>query len=148
MSKPSSSDQDPKKIRISNFIRTKNDPKPDPIDWETLYKQSFIEQIKNEATHITKRQSYEKHDPDEIDNIIMKKDPNTYDYTSNDFWNLGKYRIDQLITTHGPIIFNHYNPKSKEKTKFKPALLATYLQVKYPLVTIKPAQYTRARCDP
>ena len=72
----------------------------------------------------------------------MKKDPNTYDYTSNDFWNLGKYRIDQLITTHGPIIFNHYNPKSKDKSKFKPALLATYLQVKYPLVTIKPAQYT------
>ena len=68
----------------------------------------------------------------------MKKDPNTYNYSSNDIWNLGKYRLENILITNGNRLFYHYNPDSKQKDQFLPALLATYLQVIHPVLTIRP----------
>lgn len=93
-----------------------------------------------EHLRITQRKHYEKYDNVEIRDILLKKDPNIYNYSSNDFWNLGYYRLEDLIARVGNKIFYHYDDKKKTKTIFKPALLSTYLQLKHPIITIKPTQ--------
>ena len=93
-----------------------------------------------EARRIDLRKEYQKYDEAEIETILLKKDWLTYNYSSQDLWNLGKYRIDGLIISARELIFYHWDSKKKSKSNFKPALLSTYLQTKYPIVTIKPTQ--------
>jgi len=106
-------------------------------------KELFKQRLALEAENINRRQEYQKYDPIEIDAVLMKQDPNIYNYSSNDLWNLGTYRIKELMTKGGTSIFYHYDTKKKTKSIFKPALLSTYFQVKYPIVTIKPTTYNQ-----
>ena len=81
-------------------------------------KANIMGQLEKEAVHITAKQKYEMYDDKEIDLVLMKKDPNTYDYSSQDLWNLGKYRLESLFNSHETIIFNHIDPKKNTKTVF------------------------------
>ena len=101
-------------------------------------KRMLEERLEAESMRITKRRHYEKYDDLELTNVLLKQDPLTYDYSSNDFWNLGYYRLEELTMKHGSSIFYHWNQKKKAKASFKPALLSTYLQLRHPIVTIKP----------
>ena len=101
-------------------------------------KRIVEERLQAESLRITQRKHYEKYDDDEITSVLLKQDPNIYGYSSNDFWNLGYYRIEDLIAQSNTMLFYHYDKKKKNKSIFKPSLLSTYLQLKYPIVTIKP----------
>ena len=107
------------------------------------YKQQVSMRVALEAENIRRRADYQKYDPKEIDTILMKVDPYTYNYTSDDLWNLGLYRIKELMIRTGTAIFYHYDHKKKTKSILKPALLSTYFQIKYPIVTIKPETYNQ-----
>jgi len=103
-------------------------------------KQLISERLAQETENVNKRQEYQRYDPIEIDAVLMKQNPNIYNYSSNDLWNLGIYRIKEIMIRAGTAIFYHYDKKKKTKSIFKPALLATYLQLHHPIVTIKPTQ--------
>lgn len=100
------------------------------------------ERLQFENLRTTQRKHYEKYDDQEITAVLMKKNPLIHDYTSNELWNLGYYRIQNIIITTDSAIFHHYDKKKKTKTIFKPALLSTYLQLKHPIITIKPTTIT------
>jgi P4 family phage/plasmid primase-like protien len=106
-------------------------------------KRNVEGQLEKAAVLIDKRQNYERYDTKEIDLVLMKKNPGTFNYSSNDLWNMGKYRINGVLASHGTLIFNHWDPKKKEKNNFKAPLLATYLQIIHPIVTIRPEQYSQ-----
>lgn len=103
-------------------------------------KKILYERLAKEADNIDRRLDYQKYDQEEIDTVLMKVDPHTYNYSSDELWALGQYRIKELLIRAGTDLFYHYDTKKKTKSIFVPALLSAYLQIKYPIVTIKPTQ--------
>jgi len=107
-----------------------------------ITREELKRKLSIEARRIELRQEYQKYDKADLD-FLIKKSPDHHNYSSNDFYNLGKWNLDNLIISHREKIFYHYDVKKKTKSIFKPSLLATYLQEKYPIVTIKPTQVNK-----
>ena len=82
-----------------------------------------------EAEVSERRGQYEGQTPEDAMDYLIRVDPAKYNYTSEDFWMLGKYKLRDLYSLHGDLIFTHN--KTKKKPKFMHSLLATFLQVNY-----------------
>ncbi len=94
----------------------------------------------NESERV--RQDYERYDEKEITMLLLKKNPQDYQYSSTDFLNLGKYRLSALLEQAGTTVFYHWNKGKKHKNMFVAPLLQTYIQIIYPIKTIRPLVYS------
>lgn len=105
---------------------------------KSVTKNLVQSRLREEGINIDKVIAYHAEDPKEIEAVLLKQDPNDYEYTSNDFRLLGKFRLNEMFKRCGTVIFNHFDKKTKKKTVFKPSLLATFYELNYPIITIKP----------
>lgn len=123
---------------MSKNGRTKEELLAEIEQLRTVTKSLVQSRLKEEGINIDARNKYHENDPKEIEAVLLKKDPYMHEYTSYDFNLLGKHRLNEIFSRCGIPIFHHFNKKTKEKTVFKPSLLATFYELNYKIITIKP----------